>query len=81
MSIVLQLAGYDKNTDLISVYYQVPPSVVDYVKQIAAVDANDPDVLGSYPVNDVMASKIAAEIKTPINPKLYNYFIEAYEND
>ncbi len=80
MSITLQLSGYDKNTDLLVVEYRVPDPKADYVKHIAAVDASDPNVLGAYRLSETQVQKIAGEINTPLNPRLYNYFLEGYED-
>lgn len=80
MSITLQLAGYDRNSELLKVEYAVPERSASYVKQIAAVDPSDPDVLGAYPLTERQVTEIAGEINTPVNPKLYDYFLEAFED-
>ena len=79
MTIALQVSGYDKNTDLLAIEIPVSSARADYVKGIAAVAANDPEVLGAYPLDETQVTHIAGHINTPLNPKLYNYFLEAYE--
>jgi hypothetical protein len=80
MSVVLHLSGYDKNTDMLVVEYPVPSARADYVKGVAAVAKSDPDVLGAYPLDEAQVEQIAGQINTPVNPKLYHYFLEAHED-
>ena len=80
MSITLQLAGYDKNTELLQVELAVPERSSDYVKLVAAVDPSDSNVLGVYRLTESQVVQIAGEINTPVNPKLYDYFLEAFED-
>jgi hypothetical protein len=79
MSLVIQLSGYDKRTELIAAEHPVPANRADRVKQIAAVTKTDPDVLGAYPLDEAQAAQIAGEINQPINPKLYDWFLQGYE--
>jgi hypothetical protein len=79
MSVTLQLTGYDKNSDVLRVEHALPKRVATAVKRIAGVAAEDPDVLGSYPLTERQVIDIAGAAGTPLNPRLYNYFLEGYE--
>jgi hypothetical protein len=78
MSGVLQLTGYDKNTETVQFEVDLPLREAGVVKQIAGVPAEDPDVLGCYPLTEQQVIKIAGLANSPLNPRLYNYFLEAY---
>jgi hypothetical protein len=80
MSGVLQLTGYDKNTEVVRVEIDLglEDREVDSVKLIAGVPPEDPDVLGSYPLSEQQVIQIAGVAGRPLNPRLYNYFLEAY---
>jgi hypothetical protein len=78
MSVTLQLTGYDKNTDIVQVEYELPLRAAEFVKQVAGVAAGDPEVVGSYPLTEQQVTEIAGVAGTPLNPRLYNYFLEAY---
>jgi hypothetical protein len=60
------------------VEYPVPDSKAVQVKHIAAVDPGDPSVMGAYPLNETQVIEIAGAIRTPLNPTLYDYFLEAF---
>jgi hypothetical protein len=80
MSLVIQLSGYDKKSELIAAEHPVPASRLDEVKAIAGVPKSDPTVMGAYPLDEAQAVQIAGRINTPINPKLYDWFIQGYED-
>ncbi len=77
MSMTLQLTGYDKNTERVRVEYSLPDSEAGLVKQIAGVSAEDPDVVGAYPLTEKQVIQIAGVARTPLNPRLYHYVLEA----
>jgi hypothetical protein len=78
MTVKLKLTGYDKNTDSMQVEYDLPLRDADFAKQVAGVSVEDPDVVGSYPLTEQQVIQIAGVAGTPLNPRLYNYFLEAY---
>ncbi len=78
MRVRLQLTGYDKNTESVQVEYDLPDREASFVKQVAGVSSEDPDVLGSYPLTEQQVIQIAGVAGQPLNPRLYNYFLEAY---
>ncbi len=78
MTIKLQLTGYDKNDDRLRVEFPIPDHVIDAAKRIAQVGAEDPDVLGAYPLTEKQVIDIAGVAGTPLNPRLYDYVLEAF---
>lgn len=78
MSVVLQLTGYDKNTKAVGLEITLPAREAGFVKQVAGVSPEDPDVMGSYPLTEEQVIKIAGVAGSPLNPRLYDYFLDAY---
>ncbi len=78
MSVTLQLTGYDKNTEGVAVEYELPNQQANFVKRVAGVLAEDPDILGSYPLTEQQVIEIAGLAGKPLNPSLYDYFLEAF---
>ena len=79
MTITLQLTGYDKRTHKVGFEYPLREGRSSEVKQLAGVSVEDPDVLGSYPLTEQQVIAIAgiAGLR-PLNPRLYDYCLEAY---
>jgi len=79
MTIEAKIVGFDRSSDLAAVELAVPRVVLAQVKRIADVPASDPDLLGSYPLDDRQVIKIAETAHITVDPVKYAYFLEAYD--
>jgi hypothetical protein len=75
---VHRLTGYDKNTELLAVERDVPAKHINRVKEIARVGPDDPDAVGSYPLDRDQAERIAYLLGTKIDARSYNFFLEPF---
>jgi hypothetical protein len=48
---------------------------LDFVKQVAGVSVEDPDVTGAYPLTESQVEQLAGIAGTPLNPRMYDYFL------
>jgi hypothetical protein len=71
-----QLAGYDRNTDALIVEYGIEPAVFKKIKKIVGSDADDPEVVGSYPLNNTQLRAISDVIGIKLDVDQYEFFLE-----
>ncbi|MCX8255919.1 hypothetical protein RHAL1_04010 [Beijerinckiaceae bacterium RH AL1] len=75
MSQSLQVAGYDKRTERLSVCLPVPATLFETARSLASVGADD-DGGGSYPLEPQAAVSLGLKMKQGLNPDLYDWFLE-----
>lgn len=80
MNLSFQVAGYDKQTELLTVAHPVPSSLSDAAKKLAHVGAED-DGQGAYPLEASAALKLGLQMDAKLNPELYDWFLEPAQND
>jgi hypothetical protein len=80
-SIVHQLTGYDRETELLAVEYDIPTAQLAQVKKIAGISADDPEAVGSYPLRRDQASDIAKLLGVPIDIDRFGFFLEPFAED
>jgi hypothetical protein len=79
--IVHQLTGYDRETELLAVEYDIPNHHLARIKRIAEVSAEDPEAVGSYPLRRDQASDIAKLLGIDIDADRFDFFLEPYAED
>jgi hypothetical protein len=79
--VVHQLTGYDRETELLAVEYDIPSHHLAKIKQIAGVSADDPEAVGSYPLRRNQASDIAKLLGVDIDAERLDFFLEPYAED
>lgn len=79
--IVHQLTGYDRETELLAVEYDIPSHHLARVKQMAGVSADDPEAVGSYPLRRDQVSDIAKLLGIGIEADRLDFFLEPYAED
>jgi hypothetical protein len=73
-----QLAGYDRDTEVLTIEYDLDPAVFKKIKKmkIVAIDADDPEVAGSYPLNNVQLREISHLTGKTFDNDRYEFFLE-----
>jgi hypothetical protein len=79
--VVHQLTGYDRETELLAVEYDIPSHHLAKIKRIAGVSADDPEAVGSYPLRRNQESDIAELLGVDIDADGFDFFLEPYEED
>jgi hypothetical protein len=79
MSLEAKIIGFDRASERATVEVGVPNAALDKVKKIADVPPTDPEILGSYPLNERQIAMIAEAAHITIDPSKCLYFLEAYE--
>lgn len=77
-SIVHELVGYHPQTDACVWSVALPRARMETIKRMVCTDDDDPDAVGSYPVDLSVARDIAGLIGAgPLDPALV-YYLEPY---
>ncbi len=71
-----QLAGYDRNTEALSVEYDLEPAMFRKIKKLVAGDADDPELAGSYPLNNSQLREISHITGMQLDNDRYEFFLE-----
>ena len=80
MSVNYEVTGYDRKTDRLVTFHDVPERRVATVKSIAGVPPSD-DGLGSYPLNHDQLAAIARVLETSIEEGDLQFFLEAFDGN
>ncbi len=71
-----QLTGYDRSTDALVIEYDIDLVDFEKIKPIANIDADDPDAVGSYPLNRAQLRAISTLLGKEFNNDRYEFFLE-----
>ena len=71
-----QLAGYDRDSEALAVEYDLDPATFKKVKKVVTPDADDPDLVGSYPLNHSQLRAIADMTGMTFDNDRYEFFLE-----
>ena len=75
MTVAYHLRGYDKTTELVGVEFDIPVTMLPFVKDLLPEASADPDEL----VSDQVA-RLAHELGVGIDPHEFDFYIEADED-
>ena len=73
-----RLTGYDRDTELLAVEYDIPAGAFSKIKKIARVGPDDPEAIGSYPLNRTQIQKISTVIGSEVDFDRFDYFVEPF---
>jgi hypothetical protein len=71
-----RLVGYDATTERVAFERVIPDRTMPLVREIARVDADDPDAVGSYALSADQAHHIADIIGVAPPPRGIDFFLE-----
>jgi hypothetical protein len=73
-----RLSGYDRDTELLAVEFDIPARAFSKVKKIVRIGSDDPDAIGSYPLDRTQVGKISTFIDADVDVERFDYFVEAF---
>jgi hypothetical protein len=79
MTIEGKIIGFDRQSDMAGVELDLPSELLDRVRIIANVPASDPDLIGSYQLDNAQIRQIAETTHLAFDPKRFSYFLEGHE--
>lgn len=80
MSVVLEIVGYDRSSEMEVASFRIPPEQVEAVKSIALIGSDDDDGIGAYPILAEQAECILSVIGVPASELVEgaDYFLETH---
>jgi hypothetical protein len=70
-----QLAGYHRGSEVLAVEYGLAANDFKKIKEIVVSDDDDPDLVGSYPLNDGQLEEIIRVTGMKLDRR-YEFFLE-----
>jgi hypothetical protein len=79
LSFEAKIIGFGRASDRIEVEVDIPATALRTVMAIAEVPAGDPDLVGTYPLDERQTAMIADAVEVTVDPRKFTYFLEAYD--
>jgi hypothetical protein len=79
MRMIHRLVGYDRSTERVMSQHDIPTQRLPVIKEIAKVPASDPDMIGSYILEDSEAKDVAGVLNVSIDATNQVFVVEAYD--
>jgi hypothetical protein len=73
-----RLVGYDPASGRVAAECEIPESKLDYVKQVAGVEADDPDAVLCYKLTGQQSRDIAGTIGIVVDADALNFYLEGF---
>jgi len=79
--IIHRVSCYVPGTGLLHASYDVSPALLDYARKIVGSDADDPHMLGPYPLRPDHLAELARAAGWQLALTHYECFLEAFVDD
>lgn len=73
-----RITGYAAGTGLLVEHHDLPASLLSLAKRLAKVGADDPEALGSYPIQPTDVALVSRLLGRPLRGRHCEYFLEAF---
>ncbi len=73
------LVGYDRRSGEAKAFHALPPGTADAAKSRGGIPANDPAMIGDWPLSSAAAHAIAALARAEIDSDHLDYCLEPHE--
>jgi hypothetical protein len=73
------LVGYDRRTGEAKTFHRLPLGMIDAAKSLAGIPANDPTMVGDWPLSPAAARAIGALAGAEIDADGLEYCLEPHE--
>ena len=71
-----QLAGYDRETEVLVVEYELEPAAFKRLKKLVVAQADDPNLFGCYALNNGQLREISHITGLTLDNDRYEFFLE-----
>ncbi|MDO9707104.1 DUF7683 domain-containing protein [Paracraurococcus lichenis] len=76
MTLQHRLTGYDRQTEMLALSFDVPATQDAEARAIAGVPASDPDAVGGYPLDEAAAQRLLRLLGLPDGTAAHDWFLE-----
>jgi hypothetical protein len=80
MTVAYHLRGYDKTTELVGVEFDIPVTMLPFVKDLLPEASADPDLVDPHELVSDQVARLAHELGVGIDPHEFDFYIEADED-
>ena len=80
MTVAYHLRGYDKATEFVGVEFDIPATMLPFVKDLVPLAAADPDLIEPHELVSDQVARLAQELGIGIDPDAFDFYIEADED-
>jgi hypothetical protein len=80
LRVAQRLTGYNPDTELLAVEYDIPAKAFAKVKKIARVGSDDPEAIGSYPLDRAQVQEVSTVIGSEVDTDRFDYFVETFRD-
>ena len=80
MTVAYHLRGYDKTTEFVGVEFDVPATMLPFVKDLLPQTSADPDLIEPHELAGDQVVRLAHELAIVVDPDAFDFYIEADED-
>jgi len=80
MTVAYHLRGYDKTTELVGIEFDIPSTMLPFVKDLLQQAAADPDLVEPHELVSDQVARLAQKLGIDIDPDAFDFYIEADED-
>jgi hypothetical protein len=80
MTVACHLRGYDKTTEFVGVEFDIPVTLLPFVKDLLPEAATDPDLIEPHELAADRVVRLARELGISVDPDTFDFYIEADED-
>jgi len=80
MTVAYHLRGYDKTTELVGVEFDIPMTMLPFVRDLLPEASADPDLIEPHELVSDQVARLAHELGIGIDPDAFDFYIGADED-
>ncbi len=80
MTVAYHLRGYNKATELVGVEFDIPATMLPFMKDLVPEASADPDLIEPHELVSEQVARLAHELGIGIDPDAFDFYIEADED-
>ena len=80
MTVAYHLRGYDRTTEFVGVEFDIPATMLPFVKDLLQQAAADPDLVEPHELVSDQVARLAQKLGIDIDPDAFDFYIEADED-
>jgi len=80
MTLAYHLRGYDKTTEFVGVEFDIPSTMLSFVKDLLPEASANPDLIEPHELMSDQVARLAHELGIGVDPDGFDFYIEADEH-
>jgi hypothetical protein len=80
MTVAYHLRGYDKTTEFVGVEFDIPATMLPFVKDLLPEASADPELIEPHELAGDQVARLAHELAIVVDPDAFDFYIETDED-